>query len=300
LDTGLAILYLTESGYAFSLEITMRITRLLSLLLLIFLFWSTMQLQPSLAADNNPQVGKLPARVYDGPGVVGYKPLGRLAKGTPVVPLAVFVGFTKIQFTDEAGATQVAYVASKLLINVPEGLPQLTINEVPWRKSGGLNIFNKPITAHDYLNPGVMPVKGIVHILLQFAPGSAGSVQFSDRLATGYNVPWWKNRHMVIVGVHDGSYYWGFRDGSTEAGQFGPLGGISDGIVVIALSADRRSVAFLNKDNQTLAAFDASTVGNYPNGFPSRAYIELLVESKSQIVLTQLIWITPPTGIVPF
>jgi len=70
--------------------------------------------------------------VYPGPSNVDYGPGIELPQGTELTPLGRYVDFVKVQWTDAGGALQEGFVWVALLGNLPENLPELSKDEVPW------------------------------------------------------------------------------------------------------------------------------------------------------------------------
>lgn len=255
------------------------------------------------AADGAPQTGDNRVKVYDGPGLFGYKTLATLPKGYAVVPLATYVDFTKVQFVDKTGATREGFVVSRRLVNVPAGLPALNVDQVPWQTVGILARkvyeFNNGSDNWEWHGFASVPAKGAVRILMQIDPASKGNFKFSDKLWTDEKKLWWQDRHRIEVVIGNGGYSAVFYDGSSEMAQLSTgIGGISDGIIIIALAGDRRSLSFLNKDGQVVGTVDANAAGNFPEGLPSKrkVFIEVMVEPHAMFTLKQLAWQIMPSG----
>jgi endo-1,4-beta-xylanase len=70
--------------------------------------------------------------IYPGPSNVDYGPGIELPQGTELTPLGRYVDFVKVQWTDEGGALQEGFVWVALLGDLPENLPELSKDEVPW------------------------------------------------------------------------------------------------------------------------------------------------------------------------
>ena len=78
------------------------------------------------------QVPKLIA--YPGPSNVDFGPGVELPPGTQLTLVGRYRDFVKVQWVDEGGALQAGFVWVALLEDMPEDLPELPKDEVPWVK----------------------------------------------------------------------------------------------------------------------------------------------------------------------
>ena len=76
---------------------------------------------------------------YPGPSNVDYGPGVELPPGTEFTPVGRYGDFVKVQWRDEGGVLQEGFVWVVLVGNLPDDLPMLSKDEVPWIK---YRVFN--------------------------------------------------------------------------------------------------------------------------------------------------------------
>jgi len=143
---------------------------------------------------------------YPGPSNVDYGPGVELPCGTELTPVGWYGDFVKVQWRDEGGALQEGFVWVSLLGNLPENLPELSKDEVPWiempvvesnplrvEQQGVNNIFGTGI--------GVKNDIGIWHSyeVDEAAPESSSGVGFGNDL-------WDQGDNYRVVGL---TFQWG-------------------------------------------------------------------------------------------
>jgi hypothetical protein len=246
--------------------------------------------------------------LYEGPSKDGYGQITSLTAGINVEPLAKFVDFVLARWHG-ADKTWEGYVPAVMLRDVPQDLPILTTDQVPWKILKNVVTPDKPIERQNNSNSWASQTL-------------ARNIKFSDALriklneevakggigivirATGEGNPWWKGQKRIEFFYEDGNLHILVRDGTQEQeiySDFIPLqttGGITTGELILAFDQFGKNLKVI-KGNEVVSQIIFADIGDFPDGLFSKGQIlnvELSLTPKSNGKLIELIFLVPPDG----
>ena len=189
---------------------------------------------PAPTATARPMATLIAAeKLYAGPGNRGYETLSQLPAGSPVYPIAVFVDFIKVE-TDDYGSRQQGYLRKDALQNLPSGLPELSIQQIPWISENLDNSFlgdggfieKGQIKVVDIngtgtsIDGGGIPLDSAFRLRMQLAL-SPTTAEYANMQLIGQPYskvgPWWQGMIRLDVGVNShNQVQFCFFDGTSE------------------------------------------------------------------------------------
>jgi endo-1,4-beta-xylanase len=225
--------------------------------------------------------------LYSGPGNDDFEPIATLKSSEMVFPLGVYVDFVRV-IAKVAGRDTTGFIWKNDLGNLPEGLPELTADSVPWRplflpecsagvfdtRADMLTFENTSNNYHGSLSPAILLEKSLLLRLdhIGVTGNTFGSVQLLGQ--PGSQDTWWKNLISMDVGYNAGSYVIFIRDGTGEHPNFylDDLGlSASQKIQIVFEQVEGRSFVVLDGDNRRIRRIDLTQQPglHLPNGlFP--------------------------------
>lgn len=191
----------------------------------------TTALSAAPSATTPPQVELIQeAILFSGPGNVGFTKIADLPAGTPVTLQGQFGDFIKVEMAD----SQVGFVISTSLPDLPQSLAQLTLSEVPWQDmdlrysfiGDGATVQKDQIKVEDIYGTGTGVNNGVVsldsafriHLSLHLEKdsGEYASIIFMGTSPVNEG-DWWRGLIRLDLGVNQqNTLQLCLRDGSSD------------------------------------------------------------------------------------
>jgi hypothetical protein len=251
------------------------------------------------------------AVLYSGPGKDGYEEIAPLAVGTNVEPLGIFVDFVLVRLYG-ADKPQEGYIPAVMLGDVPQDLPTLTDEQVPWKVYKSLATEDMPLEVN-HPNSGWsvntlaknLKFSGPFQIEINMqSQGINGIILVSTKTgprawsASGANKSIEFFYESGILNVH-------FNDNSQEEYSFTysiPLpnskNGVTTGEILVKFDQYGKRIQVF-RENKPVYDVLVERVGDFSEGlFPDGKILSVKLASGDigSVKITKLIFYVPPDG----
>jgi endo-1,4-beta-xylanase len=225
--------------------------------------------------------------LYSGPGNTNFDPIKTLKNGDAIYALGVYVDFVQVMASID-GNDVTGFVYKNALGSLPENIPELTADSVPWKPlflpecSPGIYNFETKVLAFENTGDDSSDIESTsitletpLHLRvdgIQVKGNSHGSIKILGRPLTTSS--WWKDVTRMDIGYNEGSYVIYVRDGTDENIHFwlGDLGlSASETIQIVFEQVEGKSFVVLDGNNRQIRHIDLTQQSGLklPNGlFP--------------------------------
>ncbi len=272
------------------------------------------------APTPHPQITLIQdATLYAGPGNVGYEALAELSAGDPVTLTGIYRDFVRVETPLIQTDTLEGFIWIGALESLPDDLPELAVDDVPWIETDALDLFYYPgavtengrfsVDAGDEwygFDTGPIPVTGPFRVVLDMS-GSRGdfvAIALSGRINQP-DSPWWEGIHRIWAGQTAGNQLQiDVRDGRAETSvahiRFPNVHPGTQAFSIAFLDSQGRQVAVLDRQGEIVRTIDITGLdeislpdGLLPDGV---LYIGVLVSPNGHLELSEFRLLEPPTG----
>jgi hypothetical protein len=256
------------------------------------------------------------AVLYSGPGGDGYEKISSLTAGTNTEALGKFGDFMLVRLQG-ANGLQEGYIPLVMFNEIPSDLPDLNVDQVPWKVFKSFATQEKPIDQqndHDYWSELTLTrnLKFTSDFEMKLNMESMGSNGILFTYAEGGGEPWWKGTKRMEIFCEKGTLGIFLRDGTSEAAAFTndddrpsmPSNNEST-TCQIAVRFDQyaKKIQFF-QDNKPIYLLNPEEVGDFQGGlFPDGKILRIELSSSpksgsstSNVKLNELVFYIPPDG----
>ncbi|MGD0707177.1 MAG: endo-1,4-beta-xylanase [Anaerolineaceae bacterium] len=256
------------------------------------------------------------ATLYSGPGNVGYETLAQLPKGSQVFPGGTYVDFVKVDVSVN-GTELEGYIQKDALEGPTAGLPELSLQQVPWQPVDVMNNFLNNSTTFDgdqvtidntsdsYLDSeGLgMPMDSPFRFTAKMAPQNTdyGVVKLLG-IPEAVSGNWWQGTNRIDIAVQAGKLILGIRDGTTDGENKTFSLGIPSNQPFTFVSNDPqgKSITILDENGKNVLTVDLTSLAgvHLPDGIFAKQmlYLGLSSAPHSTLVVSSILFEKAPSG----
>lgn len=247
--------------------------------------------------------------LYSGPSNLGYETLAQLDQNARVIPLATFENFAQVQI-EISGTVKTGFVPKDSLTDLPNSLPKLDVNEVPWmtaldalKLSGwgisGVFVQNGQLIHHSIPTSWITTVNTLDPVLITGPFGVR--IQFSGE-GESYGVllfgalnqgDWWRGIRRLDVDASYNGFALLFYDGTSEKPQYFKLPQtLRHRPLTLRFDEEGKQITVLDSNGRVAGGFHLT--GSL---FPSqRFYLGVNAGLGGTLYVSELKVLLPPTG----